>query len=148
MGLFGGVNQAEHDALKRDFSMMRFTADLEKMKYGCAMLFSDLKFQVGKSCGVIDSVSALVENGMTETAKILYQAIEPQLVENINRANQLHRDILNAVDGLGSAKQAYINHLSNDEKPLYVQVNEINDLNIQCINMLKSFDQMFDVTRG
>ncbi|EGS2542688.1 hypothetical protein I8K56_004732 [Salmonella enterica] len=147
MGLFGGVSQGEYDALKTDFQRVVFINDLNAFKAASAMMFSDMKYQVGKSCGVIDTVSALIDAQLIETAKNLYTMVEGQLVESINKANQYHRDIVAACEGLGTAQTAYINHLRQDKLPLYQQVSELMDLNQHCINMLKSMDQMFGIVR-
>lgn len=147
MGLFGGVSQGEYDALKTDFQRVVFINDLNAFKAASAMMFSDMKYQVGKSCGVIDTVSALIDAQLIETAKNLYTMVEGQLVESINKANQYHRDIVAACEGLGTAQTAYINHLQQDKLPLYQQVSELMDLNQHCINMLKSMDQMFGIVR-
>ncbi|ECE4535641.1 hypothetical protein DCH27_25315 [Salmonella enterica] len=148
MGLFGGVTQSEHDNLKKDFQRMTFINDLNDFKAASAMMFSDMKLQVGKSCGVIDSVGALVEAGLIETAGSLYRLVEPQLVQTINKASHIHREIVKMAQGLGTAQNAYIAHLNNDDNPLYQQISDTNDLNCQCIKMLKSFDQMFGIERG
>ncbi|EDX5289440.1 hypothetical protein BH235_004625 [Salmonella enterica subsp. enterica serovar Javiana] len=147
MGLFGGVSQGEYDALKTDFQRVVFINDLNAFKAASALMFSDMKLQVGKSCGVIDTVSALIDAQLIETAKNLYTMVEGQLVESINKANQYHRDIVAACESLGTAQTAYINHLQQDKLPLYQQVSELMDLNQHCINMLKSMDQMFGIVR-
>ncbi|EIO6136495.1 hypothetical protein LQX96_004639 [Salmonella enterica] len=147
MGLFGGVSQGEFDALKTDFKRVVFINDLNAFKAASALMFSDMKLQVGKSCGVIDTVSALIDAQMIETAKNLYTMVEGQLVESINKANQYHRDIVAACEGLGTAQTAYIAHLQQDDLPLYQQVNDLNDLNKHCVNMLRSMDQMFGIVR-
>ncbi|EGI7819981.1 hypothetical protein IGT34_004415 [Salmonella enterica] len=147
MGLFGGVSQGEFDALKTDFQRVVFINDLNAFKAASAMMFSDMKYQVGKSCGVIDTVSALIDAQLIETAKNLYTLVEGQLVESINKANQYHRDIVAMSESLGTAQTTYINHLRQDKLPLFQQVSELNDLNQHCINMLKSMDQMFGIVR-
>ncbi|HFW4592855.1 TPA: hypothetical protein ACIBRT_003778 [Salmonella enterica subsp. enterica serovar Aberdeen] len=149
MGLFsnGGVSQVEYDSLKNDLSIMRFEKDHVTFKAACAMMFADMQHRTGKCCGMIDAVSALIDAGMPATAKTLYETIERDLVATLNSSNQCHRNIVQAVDSLGNAKQAYLNILARDESPLYEQVNECNNLNIQIINMIKSFDQMFGVER-
>ncbi|EEJ8200209.1 hypothetical protein GTR53_003651 [Salmonella enterica] len=147
MGLFGGVSQGEYDALKTDFQRVVFINDLNAFKASSAIMFSDMKLNVGKSCGVIDTVSALIDAQMIETAKNLYTMVEGQLVESINKANHIHREIVAACESLGTAQTAYINHLRQDKLPLFQQVNELNELNHHCIKMLKSMDQMFGIVR-
>jgi len=149
MGLFGsnGVSSVEHENLKNDFKRVVFINDLNAFKAASAMMFGDMKYQVGKSCGLIDTVSALIDAQLIESAKSLYHLVEPQLVKSINEANKQHREIVKACNELGTAQEAYIAHLKQDAKPLYQQVNELNDLNIHCINMLKSMDQMFGIVR-
>ncbi|EIF7532640.1 hypothetical protein LFD09_004341 [Salmonella enterica] len=148
MGLFGGVSQTEFDNLSNDFKRLKFNLSLEEFKAAHAILFSDMKHHVGVSCGIIDTVGALVEAKLFDTAKTAFILTRGKLAEHINKANESHRAILDSVNSIGDLQAVYINHLSTtcgDASPLHEQVNGLNELQGQCVNMFNSFDQMFEI---
>lgn len=147
MGLFNnGVAQVEYDRLKEDFNILKFTNSLEEMKAAHAINFSDMKYSIGKACGMIDAVSELVEAKLISTASSLFDLVENNIVESINDASKSHRVIIESMEGFSpEISAAYIQHLSKDTLPLHTQVNNVNDLIRQSINML---DSLRNVLRG
>lgn len=141
MGLF---NNSEYDRLKEDFNILKFTLSLEEIKAVHAINFSDMKYSIGRACGLIDAVGALVEDKLISTASSLFDLVENDIVEAINQANKSHRAILESMETFSpSISAAYIQHLSKDGLPLHTQVNNTNDLIRQCMNMVDSFRNMF-----
>ncbi|EBD1090384.1 hypothetical protein FA809_23080 [Salmonella enterica] len=145
MGLFGGVSQADYDALKRDFGLVRFRLSCEEMKSGAFSIFADMCVKTGHATGLLDAVMSLIDANMKETARILYLEVRDQIADDLRKSNLLNQEIISVVDGLGDAKQAFLNHLSNDERSLTDRVNDLNNLNQLTWNLIRSTDQMFGI---
>lgn len=145
MGLFGNnnVSQVEYDNLKTDLQRANFIKDLSEAKATCGYQLGRMQWNAGIGGGIISTIGKLIDAGMTATAGTVFEMVESELVDAINDCNAAHREIISFVDGLGNAKQAYLNYLAGDQKPFYDRVNEINNLNAQAIKMLKHFQGMF-----
>lgn len=146
MGLFGNSNSVsavEYDNLKTDFQRVSFIKDLAEAKALCTYNLGRMQWNCGIAGGIITTIGKLIDADMTATAGIVFEHAESELVDAINDCNAAHREIVSFVDGLGTAKQAYLNYLSGEEKPLYDRVNEFNNLNAHGIKMLKHFQGLF-----
>ncbi|EHE2320720.1 hypothetical protein JNE51_004430 [Salmonella enterica] len=147
MGLFGGVSQADYDSLNNDFKVLRFTHNMEEMKATQALIYADMIHHLGKAAGVINTINALIESEMTATAKNVFELMESEIVENVNRANASHKQILDSMATFSpEINRAYINHLcttQGEAQPLHERVNSSNDFLIATIKLFNSLQQMF-----
>ncbi|EBV2055746.1 hypothetical protein EWD52_23410 [Salmonella enterica subsp. enterica serovar Braenderup] len=143
MGLFGGVSQADFDAMKKNHDVLRFRHSCEEMKSNIAKMLGYMKMHTGKASGFIDSVKIFYDAEMLETAKILYAEVRPLIVEAITASREENNRIYQTVEELGDCKQAFLNYCLDDESPINASVNEINALNENIVNLVNSMDNVF-----
>lgn len=148
MGLFGGnsVSQVEFDNVNNDLKIVRFALSLEEMKSAHAIIFSDMKYALGKACGSIDAIAGLIEANLLSTASTVFETVENDIVANLNKAGDCHRSIIESMQGFSpEISAAYIAHLNKtcgSAQPLHEQVNQINDLLAKSCAFLKSIQQV------
>lgn len=143
MGLFGGVSQADFDSMKTNHDVLRFKHSCEEMKTNIMILLGNMKMHTGKASGFIDSVKIFYDAEMLETAKILYAEVRPLIAEEITKSREENNNIIQIVETLGTAKQAFLNYCDQDSDPITRRVNEINALNESTVKLVNSMDAIF-----